>query len=203
MPEWINEDLFQESIQKLAKEGVQFMEKRSYHQMCRWNSGMFYRHPALAAFRYYWRVEPGVHFFCDIDYDVFAYMHDNDKTYGFTISLYDDPASVPGLWPETQRFLDQHGGGGGDGIVHPNSSIGWLTDRSGRAENFDRANGYSTCHFWSNFEIGDMDFWRSDRYDRWFRHLDRSGGFFYERWGDAPVHSIGLGLFEDRAKIHW
>lgn len=66
-----------------------------------------------------------------------------------------------------------------------------------------KANGYSTCHFWSNFEIADMSFWRSQAYEDYFNHLDRAGGFFYERWGDAPVHSIALGLFEDSSKIHW
>ena len=48
-----------------------------------------------------------------------------------------------------------------------------------------------------------MEFWRSPAYEEYFEHLDRAGGFFYERWGDAPVHSIALGLFEDASKIHW
>lgn len=26
--------------------------------------------------------------------------------------------------------------------------------------------------------------------------------FFYERWGDAPVHSIAATLFLDRSRIH-
>ena len=66
-----------------------------------------------------------------------------------------------------------------------------------------KAHGYSTCHFWSNFEIADMEFWRSKAYEEYFAYLDRAGGFFYERWGDAPVHSIALALFEDKSKIHW
>lgn len=48
-----------------------------------------------------------------------------------------------------------------------------------------------------------MDFWRSKPYEDYFEHLDRAGGFFYERWGDAPVHSVALGLFLDKSKIHW
>ena len=44
---------------------------------------------------------------------------------------------------------------------------------------------------WSNFEIADMRFWRSKAYSDFFDYLDSKGGFFYERWGDAPVHSIG------------
>ena len=48
-----------------------------------------------------------------------------------------------------------------------------------------------------------MDFFRSPLYQAYFRHLDQSGGFFYERWGDAPVHSIALSLFADKKAIHW
>ena len=197
-PSWINTDLFRESAAMLKEKKIQYADMISYHNMCRWNSGMFYKHPALANTQYYWRVEPKVHFFCDVDYDVFRFMQDNNKTYGFTVNLYDAPESIPTLWPETQKFLAAH-----PEYVHPNNAMEWLQDDVQRPEHNKAANGYSTCHFWSNFEIGDLNFWRSQPYEDYFNHLDRAGGFFYERWGDAPVHSIALGLFEDKSKIHW
>jgi mannosyltransferase len=197
-PSWIDDATFQSSAKVLEGKGVQYASKMSYHQMCRWNSGLFYKHPALANTRYYWRVEPNVHFFCDVDYDVFRYMHDNNKTYGFTINLYDDTKTLPTLWPETVKFIAEH-----PEHLAENNAMKWVTDDVHRPENNLRAQGYSTCHFWSNFEVGDMDFWRSQAYEDYFNHLDKAGGFFYERWGDAPVHSIALGLFEDASKIHW
>ena len=198
MPSWINMELFEESVKILKEQQIQYADKVSYHQMCRWNSGLFYKHPALANVQYYWRVEPKVHFFCDVDYDVFRYMQDNNKTYGFTINLYDAPQSITTLWPETVKFLAEH-----PEHIHKNNAMPWLTDKVRRPEHHDKANGYSTCHFWSNFEIADLNFWRSKAYEDYFQHLDRAGGFFYERWGDAPVHSIALGLFEDTSRIHW
>jgi alpha 1,2-mannosyltransferase len=30
-----------------------------------------------------------------------------------------------------------------------------------------------------------------------------AGGFFYERWGDAPVHSLGVGLFLNKSEVHF
>ncbi|KAG5979360.1 hypothetical protein E4U55_005250 [Claviceps digitariae] len=197
-PSWIDQQLYDESTSILEKGGVQYAKMISYHQMCRWNSGIFYRHPALENVRWYWRVEPKVHFFCDVDYDVFRYMQDNNKTYGFTITLYDEPKTLPTLWPETIKFLADH-----PDYLHEKSAVKWLTDDQHRPEHNKAAQGYSTCHFWSNFEVADMDFFRSKPYDDYFNHLDRAGGFFYERWGDAPVHSIALGLFEDKSKIHW
>jgi mannosyltransferase len=197
-PDWISHELYEESTKILQENNVQYSTKESYHQMCRWNSGMFYHHPALEHTRYYWRVEPKVKFFCDIDYDVFRYMQDHNKTYGFNINLYDSPESIPSLWPETIKFLAAH-----PEYLHENNAMKWLIDSEARPDHNEKAHGYSTCHFWSNFEIADIDFWRSKPYEDYFNHLDRAGGFFYERWGDAPVHSIALGLFEDASKIHW
>lgn len=39
----------------------------------------------------------------------------------------------------------------------------------------------------SNFEIADLDFFRGEAYSRYFDHLDRAGGFSYERWGGTLV----------------
>ncbi|KAI9041779.1 glycosyltransferase family 15 protein [Aspergillus affinis] len=198
MPDFINKDLFRESAEMLKEKGIQYSDKISYHNMCRWNSGMFYKHPALEKYRYYWRVEPKVQFFCNVDYDVFRFVEDRNITYGFTINLFDAPESIPTLWPKTQEFLAAN-----PTYLSDNNMMDWLVDDQLRPEHTSGANGYSTCHFWSNFEIGDMEFFRGEKYSAYFDYLDRSGGFYYERWGDAPVHSIALGLFADKSKVHW
>lgn len=40
---------------------------------------------------------------------------------------------------------------------------------------------YNMCHFWSNFEIARLDFFRSKEYEDFFNMMDRSGGFWMER----------------------
>jgi len=40
---------------------------------------------------------------------------------------------------------------------------------------------YNMCHFWSNFEIARLDFFRSKEYNEFFDMMDRSGGFWMER----------------------
>jgi hypothetical protein len=56
---------------------------------------------------------------------------------------------------------------------------------------------------WSNFEIGSLEWLRSDAYIDYFSSLDQDGGFFYERWGDAPVHSIAAGIMLPKDEIHF
>lgn len=62
---------------------------------------------------------------------------------------------------------------------------------------------YNMCHFWSNFEIARLDFYRSKEYRAYFEALDRAGGFWTERWGDAPVHSLAAGLFLAPEQVHY
>lgn len=38
---------------------------------------------------------------------------------------------------------------------------------------------------WSNFEIGDLDFWRGEAYTKFVEFLDEKGGFYYEVRGNG------------------
>jgi len=40
---------------------------------------------------------------------------------------------------------------------------------------------YNMCHYWSNFEIARLDWFRSKEYNDFFEMMDRSGGFWMER----------------------
>ncbi|KAG1795956.1 glycosyl transferase, partial [Suillus plorans] len=66
--------------------------------MCHFNSGLFYRHELLQEYWYYWRVEPDIQLFCDVDYDPFLMMQDQNKVCGFTIAISKIPATIPTLW---------------------------------------------------------------------------------------------------------
>ncbi|KAK6204921.1 glycolipid 2-alpha-mannosyltransferase-domain-containing protein [Scheffersomyces amazonensis] len=199
-PDSIDEETQKKAIEKMKADGVSYADMDSYHNMCRFYSGNFYNIPELQKYKYYWRIEPGVKFYSDINYDVFKYLENTGKIYGFVVNAYDIAASIPTLWTETMKFLNT---GNNYKYVNENGAFQWLLNDLQHPDNNEVTNGYSTCHFWSNFEIADMDFYRSEAYSKWFKYLDSTGKFYYERWGDAPVHSIGLGLFADKSKIHW
>lgn len=48
----------------------------------RYQSGFFFQHEVMLQYDYYWRIEPDVKYSCDIDFDPFLYMQDNNKKYG-------------------------------------------------------------------------------------------------------------------------
>lgn len=189
-PDWIDEDKATAARKKMEENHIIYGGSLSYRNMCRFNSGFFYRHPLLQKYKWYWRVEPDVHFHCDIDFDPFRYMEDNNKIYGFTITMYEYLATIPTLWETVQKFTKEN-----PQFVAENNLMGYMSDNDGES--------YNLCHFWSNFEIATMDFWRGEAYSKYFEALDKTGGFYYERWGDAPVHSIAVALFADKNQVHF
>ncbi|PQE31068.1 hypothetical protein CJF32_00006101 [Rutstroemia sp. NJR-2017a WRK4] len=188
LPEWIDEARFMNSLEYLGTIGVGKGWMVSYHHMCRWNSGFFYRHPALADYEWYWRVEPDVHYFCDINYDIFRFMRDNNLKYGFNMNILDDARSFPSLWSRTLSFMRAH-----PQLLHPSANLTWLLD--------SETHSYNNCQYFSNFEIGSLAFWRGAGPSAYFDWLDRAGGFYYERFGDAPVHTLSVGLFAERRDV--
>lgn len=188
-PEWIDLDKAAKVRKEMAEKQIIYGDSVSYRHMCRYESGFFYRHPLLDKYDWYWRVEPDVKFYCDIDYDVFKFMKDNNKKYGFSISIKEYIGTIETLWDTTKQFINKH-----PEHIHPNNMLDFISD--------DHGDSYNLCHFWSNFEIASLDLWRGDAYSAYFDHLDKAGGFFYERWGDAPVHSIAAALLLDRTEIH-
>ncbi|KAL2888467.1 O-glycoside alpha-1,2-mannosyltransferase -like protein 4 [Ceratocystis lukuohia] len=224
-PDWIDPKVAKEGIAKQGDAAVMYGGMESYHSMCRFYSGFFYKHELLHKYEWYWRLEPEIKYFCDITYDPFVKMIEANKTYGFTIALKELKETVPnlfryasaykrknniksqGLWemfvnkkPESEDAPQSPNlampldilRGYGDGNALPNIESDEMDGES-----------YNMCHFWSNFEIAKLSWFRSKEYEEFFQTMDRSGGFWMERWGDAPIHSLAAGALLGVKDVHY
>lgn len=137
---------------------------------------------------------------------VFEHLH--YFKYSFNINILDDARSFPSLWKVTQGYLNKY-----PNTLHQESSLQWiLSDEPALFKDYTggtlpwQLRGYNGCQFFSNFEsmilfyntrskiinslryldtVGDLNFFRSEKYMQYFEYLDKKGGFFYERWGMA------------------
>jgi alpha 1,2-mannosyltransferase len=189
-PEWIDQEKAKQVREDMKERKIIYGDSVSYRHMCRFESGFFFRHPLMMNYEYYWRVEPSIDLYCDIHYDPFRVMVENNKKYSFVLSLYEYIDTIPTLWDSTKKFMKNH-----PEHIRKDNSMGFLSD--------DGGDTYNKCHFWSNFEVGSLEWLRSQAYIDFFESLDQDGGFFYERWGDAPVHSIAAGLLLDKDEIQF
>ncbi|KAJ2723687.1 hypothetical protein GGI07_002482 [Coemansia sp. Benny D115] len=186
VPDFIDDEQAEKAREQMAASGVIYGGSLSYRHMCRFNSGFFYKHPLLQDISWYWRVEPGVDFYCDIDYDPFMYMQENGKLYSFVIALKELESTIPTLWDHTLEYMLQRN--------VSSDLMSYFVSKDG---------DYNLCHFWSNFEIASLDWLRSEAYESYFQFLDKQKGFFMERWGDAPVHSLAAGMLLRRDQVHF
>lgn len=140
----------------------------------------------------------------DFSSDPFLKMAEANKTYGFTIAVKELRETVPnifryaaaykrknklkskGLWemfleqpeqPETP-IDDKHQDKLPDEILQTDPGDNHLKDVDPEAM---EGESYNMCHFWSNFEIARLDWFRSKEYEDFFTMMDRSGGFWNER----------------------
>ncbi|KAI0378546.1 glycosyltransferase family 15 protein [Hypomontagnella monticulosa] len=205
-PSWMDTQAARASIQSQGKQGILYAGKETYHHMCRFFSGNFYKIEALKKYKWYWRLEPDVEFSCSITYDPFVEMARHKKVYGFTISLWEEQQTCPSLFRKVSDWKESQGipnsdlwkaGVDASWVPWPfRSLMSWFShrDKSG-----DR---WNLCHYWSNFEIADLDFFRSHRYQSLYQYLEKAGGFYYERWGDAAVHSLAVNMLAEPHQVH-
>lgn len=189
-PTFIDQQKAAEVRQKMKEDKIIYGDLELYRHMCRFELGFFWRNPLMDEYDWYWRVEPDTTIYCDLEYDLFKYMQDNNKVYGFTISIHEFEKTIKTLWKTLMLFVKEH-----PDYIADDNSMDFISDNNGET--------YNLCHYWSNFEIANLNFWRLQPYVDYFEHLDKAGGFFYERWGDAPIHSIAASLFLPKDKIHY
>lgn len=228
-PEWIDDvDELKESIAQQGDRAIMYGGLETYHHMCRFFSGFFFNHPLLLKYDWYWRVEPEVKFFCDITYDPFRFMAQENKVYGFVIAIKELVETVPNMFRYAsawKRKKNVKSTGMWKMLLKPTEEDKSSTKLSSKMRlpqeilqhdpikpddksqqvSADGMEGeaYNMCHFWSNFEIARLDFFRSPEYLDFFHEMDLTGGFWRERWGDAPIHSLGAGLLLEPDQVHY
>ncbi|KAH8705078.1 putative alpha-1,2-mannosyltransferase [Talaromyces proteolyticus] len=220
-PDWVDHDVAKEGIRKQGDAAIMYGGMESYHHMCRFYSGFFYKHPLLLKYEWYWRLEPEIKYFCDITYDPFIKMAEANKTYGFTIAVKELRETVPNIFRYASAFKRTKGlksKGLWEMFIETPSEEEKKEEEVQEKLPEDVASDmkppeidpeamegekYNMCHFWSNFEIARLDFFRSKEYEEFFDMMDRSGGFWMERWGDAPIHSLAAGALLAPRDIHY
>ncbi|CDK29721.1 unnamed protein product [Kuraishia capsulata CBS 1993] len=190
MPKFIDQKKATKTRRAMRRKRVKYGFSESYRHMCRFNSGFFYDLPVMKDYRYYWRVEPDVDYRCDILYDPFTVLRENEKVYGFNMAPLELHTTVETLWDQVLNYQEKY-----PDKVAPDNNMAFLSDDDGKS--------FNMCHFWSNFEIADLEFFRSDKYRHFFDYLDRAGGIYYERWGDAPIHTMAVSLLLSKDKLQF
>jgi len=157
-----------------------------YRHMCRFYAGQIAHMESLAQYDWMWRIDDDSIYICPIGYDPFLYMQKNGKRYGYAVEWQEADETISwGLWEATRDYMKTHN-----------------IDRKHLNGYINCVGTYNRCHFWNNFEIVDLRLLRSLDYTSYFDHLDRLGGIYYHRWGDALIRTLGVLLFTSPSEVH-
>ncbi|KAM3574953.1 hypothetical protein VYU27_003080 [Nannochloropsis oceanica] len=149
-----------------------------YRHMCRF-LGLQVQH-LLKHFEWHWRLDDDSLFLSPIGYDPFTLMLQNGKKYGFNRILHDNENCVVGLWDVAKDFAKDRG-------ISPTFLDNW-------------DDGVT---FYNNFEISHRSIWTNPVVMDFMEHVDRLGGIYYVRWGDAPIRSLAVALVVPETEVHY
>jgi hypothetical protein len=154
-----------------------------FRHMCRFFSGLIFRHPSLKDYDWYWRLDTDSFLLNKIDYDVFRFMQAHNYTYGY-MTMLKEPGVVKGLWDLTKKYIEEN-------KIQPTF-----------LHKFTPGGVWDRTYYYMNFEITKLDFWRSEKFVSYFNYLDRSGGIYKYRWGDTDIRSLAIYMFVPEKQVY-
>jgi len=147
--------------------------------MCRFHAKTVYDLPIMTGLDYAWRLDDDSIMDQEINYDVFVEMRDHNYIYGYIQIVNDNANCILGLWEATCKYVREQNINAHIFRSWPHSSV-----------------------YYNNFEVSKLSLWRSCEYRRYIDYIDRLGGIFYYRWGDAPIKSLAVSLFAEPKRVH-
>jgi hypothetical protein len=151
-----------------------------YQHMCRFFSGAGFSLPFFDHFDWYWRLDSDTTCGGEAQFDVFDHLSSCGREYAHLAPMFGDGGDVvEGLWNAAVNFTQIEG-------IKPK----WLYNHHlfsqwGADDLFNVIPSFMT-----NCEVASLAFLRSKQVQKLHRHLDRNGGYFLHRWGDAPVRFL-------------
>lgn len=144
----------------------------------------------LQDYDYYMRINPDTFAYCDFTVDPFEYMKKMEKTYMFTFATSHSPGAFPTLWSSVMNYIEEN-----PDDVDPDHLLDFVSD--------DKAESFNGCHFRSSLEVGNLKFFRGEKYQRLAKFLEERNGLYYEGWDESTIRTIGVTLLQSREKLQF
>ncbi|KAF9168089.1 alpha 1,2-mannosyltransferase 2.4.1 [Actinomortierella ambigua] len=187
-PSWVDYHSMVSRQQDLLERGINDAMNMTKRHMWRFHSGLLARHELLAPYDFFWRVEPGIHLYCDMEIDPMLEMQRTGKKFAWSLSLRENQLSTPSVWKVLQNFKTTY-----PTLIPAVNDEEFIRDRD--------KDDYNDCFYGVQNSIGSFEFFRSEAYRTFFDFVDKQGVIYYERWTDAIVMTLGLSLLLPRSEI--
>ena len=175
-------NLSEATLQTWMQEGSQRkFQGRGYRLMCRFWAGIVWTLPSLDRYEYYWRLDTDSILTRPVSIDPFQFLVSSRCQYGYNRLKGENPYVLTGLWDAYQKWEQSFN-------LTPSAR------KAVREIALDGDGQYWGPMYYNNFELGSFSMKRDVVYQSFFRFVDQNApfGIFRYRWGDAPLHTLGV-----------
>jgi hypothetical protein len=154
-----------------------------YRHMMRWFAILIWPYLSKLGYTHVMRLDDDSYIHSEIKYNLFDYMRDNHKVYGFRQPVIEDAV-----------------GYGWDSLVDTFLSVYKDATTQEQIDDFKKDRRIS---FYNNFFIADISFFMRPPALIFLNVIDRSNLIYTQRTGDLVIHSTVVRLLLPPDKIHW
>ncbi|KEG07274.1 alpha-1,2-mannosyltransferase [Trypanosoma grayi] len=160
-------------------------KKRGYRIMCRFWAGLVWQLPSLDRYEYYWRLDDDSFLTAPLPCDVFQVMQARQCVYGYRLILKEGREVTVDIWPTFLRWAE---------TKLSVADISEISDMFVTGNETLGKKKFRSFMYYNNFELGTIALKRHPLYRSMFRFMDEEEphGIMRYRWGDAPVHTLGV-----------
>lgn len=162
-----------------------------YRSMCFWNSRRLLQVLYRMGFEWVIRIDTDSVFPDTVPYNLMHAMEEVNAVYGFR-AVSQESSIFSRALAEAARY--------------------WLTsEKITPTYILDHCNpptieglsstGWNHTIIFNNFYITKLSWWMQPHVRAWLLHLERLRGAYKHRWGDAPIHTITLGMFLHESQL--
>ena len=156
------------SAEHLGMEGLTPGQK-GYRHMCHFFANDIFMREELRGYDFYMRLDVDSYVLSKVRYNVFERMRREGRKYAYRMVMNERAKVVRGLLAAATAHF----------TANPAPGVQAPAVRKVRL-------------YYTNFEICDLEWFRSDGWQRYFAAIDATGGIWRHRWGDAPIRWLGL-----------
>ena len=152
--------------------------QRGYRHMCHFFANDIFFRPELVGYDFYMRMDDDSFILSPLKFNIFELMREKGYKYAYRVILKDRPHVCVGFGDLIKRYFSMEG----------------------RRLNCQLPPPYMI--YYTNFEICDISWFRGRGWQEYFAAVDRTGGIWRHRWGDALIRYYGVVNLMEGASVY-
>ena len=152
--------------------------QRGYRHMCHFFANDIFSRPELAGYDFYMRMDDDSFILSPLKFNVFELMRDKGYKYAYRVILKDRPHVCVGFGDLVKQYFCMRG----------------------HRLNYRLPPPYMI--YYTNFEICDISWFKGRVWQEYFEAVDRAGGIWRHRWGDALIRYYGVVHLMEESSVY-